>query len=75
MLQDVEFQRVYTPSELARLKQFIEDSKKPIYHDFQKYSCLSGDLKLLELKTDHDWSNKSSKHLFDVLRDMLPEGN
>jgi hypothetical protein len=25
MLQDVEFQRVYTPSELARLKQFIEE--------------------------------------------------
>jgi hypothetical protein len=28
MLRDVEFQRVYTPFELARLKQFIEDSKK-----------------------------------------------
>jgi hypothetical protein len=27
MLRDVEFQRVYTHSELARLKQFIEDSK------------------------------------------------
>jgi hypothetical protein len=25
MLRDVEFQRVYTPSELARLKQFIEE--------------------------------------------------
>jgi hypothetical protein len=24
MLRDVEFQRVYTPSELARLKQFID---------------------------------------------------
>jgi hypothetical protein len=29
MLRDVEFERVYTTSELARLKQFIEDSKKP----------------------------------------------
>jgi hypothetical protein len=47
MLQDVEFQRVYTPSELARLKQFIEDSKKPLYPDCQKYSHLSSDLKLL----------------------------
>jgi hypothetical protein len=28
MLRDIEFQRVYTP-ELARLKQFIEDSKSP----------------------------------------------
>jgi hypothetical protein len=29
ILRDIEFQRVYTPSELARLKQFIEDSKNP----------------------------------------------
>jgi hypothetical protein len=75
MLRDIEFQRVYTPSELARLKQFIEDSKKPLYPDCQKYSWLSGDLKLLQLKADHGWSNKSFKHLLDVLRDMLPEGN
>jgi hypothetical protein len=33
ILQDVEFQRMYTPSELARLKQFIEDSKEPLYPD------------------------------------------
>jgi hypothetical protein len=66
---------VYTPSELARLKQFIEDSKKPLYPDCQKYSRLSGDLKLLRLKADHGWSNKSFKHLLDVLRDILPEAN
>jgi hypothetical protein len=37
MLWHVEFQRVYyTPSELARLKQFIEDSKKPLYPECQK---------------------------------------
>jgi hypothetical protein len=75
MLRDVEFQPVYTPSELARLKQFIEDSKKPLYPDCQKYSRLSGDLKLMQLKADLVLSNKSFKHLLDVLRDMLPEGN
>jgi hypothetical protein len=75
MLRDVEFQQLYTPSELERLKQFIEDSKKPLYHDCQKYSRLSGDLKLLQHKADNGWSNKSFKHLLDVLRDMLPEGN
>jgi hypothetical protein len=69
MLQD------YTPSELARLKQFIEDSKKPLYPDYQKFSRLSGDLKLLQLKADHGWSHKSFKHLLDVLKDMLSEGN
>jgi hypothetical protein len=35
---------------------------------------LSSDLKLLQLKADHGWSDKSFKHLLDVLRDMLPEG-
>jgi hypothetical protein len=75
MLRDVEFQRVYTPFELARLKQLIEDSKKPLYPGCQKYSRLSGDLKLPQLKADHSWSNKSFKYLLDVLRDMLPEGN
>jgi hypothetical protein len=75
VLWDIEFQRVYTPFELARLKQFIEDSKKPLYPDCQKYCRLSGDLKLLQLKVDHGWSNKSFKNLLDVLRDMLPEGN
>jgi hypothetical protein len=66
---------LYTPFELARLKQFIEDSKKPLYPDCQKYSRLSGDVKLLQLKANNGWSNKSFKHLLDVLRDMLPEGN
>jgi hypothetical protein len=33
MLRYIEFQQGYTPSELARLKQFIEDSKKPLYPD------------------------------------------
>jgi hypothetical protein len=66
---------VYTPFELVRLKQFIEDSKKPLYPDCQKYPRLSGDVKLLQLKADHGWSNKSFKHLLDVLRDMLPKGN
>jgi hypothetical protein len=75
MWQDVEFQRVYTPSELARLNKFIQDSKKPLYPDCQKYSHRSCDLKLLQLKADHGLSNKSLKHLLDVLRDMLPEGN
>jgi hypothetical protein len=28
-----------------------------------------------KLNADHGWSNKSFKHLLDVLRDMLPEGN
>jgi hypothetical protein len=59
MVRDVEFQPVYTPSELARLKQFIEDSKKPLYLRCQKYSHLFDDLKLMQFKEDHGWSNKS----------------
>jgi hypothetical protein len=75
ILRDVEFQLVYTTSELARLKQFIEDSNKPFYPGCKKYSRLSGDLKLLQLNADHGWSNKSFKQLLDLLKDMLLEGN
>ena len=75
MLRDVEFQGVYTSSELSRLKQFIEDSKKPLYPGCHKYFRLSGDLKLLQLKASHGWTDKSFKQLLNLLRDMLPEGN
>ena len=75
MLRDVEFQGVYTSSELSRLKQFVEDSKKPLYPGCHKYSRLSGDLKLLQLKASHGWTDKSFKQLLDLLKDMLPEGN
>jgi len=47
MLRDVEFQGIYTSSKLLRLKQFIKDSKKPLYPGCHKYSRISGDLKLL----------------------------
>jgi len=47
MVRDVEFQGVYTSSELASLKQLIEDSKKSMYPSCAKYSRLSSDLKLL----------------------------
>ena len=40
-----------------------------------KYSRLSGDLKLLQLKAAHGWTDKSFKQLLDLLKDMLPEGN
>jgi len=67
MLRDVEFQGVYTSSELARLK--------PLYPGCHKYSRLSGDLKLLQLKARHGWTDKSFKQLLDLLKDMLQERN
>ena len=63
MLRDVEFQGVYTSSELLRLKQFVEDSKKPLYPGCHKYSRLSGVLKLLQLKASLGWTDKSFKQL------------
>ena len=62
-------------SELARLKQLIKGSKKPLYPSCAKYSRLSGDLKLLQLKAGHGWTYRSFKQLLDLLKDMLPEGN
>ena len=64
-----------TSSDLARLEQLIQDSKKPLYPDCAMYSHLSGDLKFLQLKAGHGWTNKSFKQLLDLLKDMLPERN
>jgi hypothetical protein len=50
MMRDVELQRVYTPFELARLEKVIEDLKKPLYPSCEKFSRLSGDLKIFSLR-------------------------
>jgi hypothetical protein len=54
---------------------YANEARRTSTRDCQKYSRLSGDLELLQLKADHGWSNKSFKHLLDVLRDMLLEEN
>jgi len=41
MLRDVEFQGMYTSSKLSRLKQFVEDSKKPLYPGCHNSQVLS----------------------------------
>ena len=75
MLRDLESQGTYTKKELERLDQFVKDSRKPLYPGCQKYTRLSGDLKLVRLKADHGWTDKSFKELLDLLKDMLPEEN
>lgn len=75
MVRDVEFQGFYTASELARLRQFVKDSKKPLYPSWQKYSRLFGDLKLLRLKADDGWTDRSFNELLVLLKDMLLVGN
>ena len=41
----------------------------------EKYSRVTGDMKLLQLKAAHGWTDKSFKALLLLLKDMLPEGN
>jgi hypothetical protein len=75
MVRDAEQQGVYTTSKLARLWQFVEDSKKPLYLGCYRYSHLSGDLKLLQLKAAHGWTDRSFKALLVLIKDILPEGS
>ena len=74
MIHDVRGEDEMTEAELRKYKQFIDDSKKPLYAHCEKYSRVTGDLKLLQLKAAHGWTNKSFK-AFLLLKDMLPEGN
>ena len=59
---------VNTCSELARLKRLIEDSKKPLYPGSAKYSRLSGDLKVLQLKAGRGWTDKRFKQLLGLAK-------
>jgi len=75
MIHDVRGEDEMTEAELRKYKQFVEDSKKPLYPHCEKYSRVTGDLKLLQLKVAHGWTDKSFKALLLLLKDMLPEGN
>ena len=75
MIHDVRGEDKMTEAELRKYKQFVEDSKKPLYPHCEKYSRVTGDLKLLTLKATHGWIDKSFKALLLVLKNMLPEGN
>ncbi|XP_039841093.1 uncharacterized protein LOC120700979 [Panicum virgatum] len=75
MIHDVRGEHEMTEAELRKYKQFVEDSKKPLYPHCEKYSRVTGDLKLLQLKAAHGWIDKSFKALLLLRKDMLPEGN
>ena len=62
-------------AKLRKYRQCVEDSKKPLYPHCEKYSRVTGDLKLLHLKDAYGWTDKSFKALLLLLKDMLPERN
>ena len=73
MIHDVRGEHEMTEAELCKYKQFVEDSKKPLYLHCEKYSRVTGDLKLLQLNAAHGWTDKSFKALLLLLKDMLSE--
>jgi hypothetical protein len=76
MVQDVERHDEYNNGEFAKFQEFVRDSKTPLYPNCkEKYTRIFGNLKLLQLKATHGWTDKSFEALLDLLRDMLPEGN
>ena len=75
MVHDVRGEDEMTEAKLCQYKQFVEDFKKPIYPHCEKYSRVTGDLKFLQLKAAHGWTDKSFKALLLLLKDMLSEGN
>ena len=52
-----------------------DESKKPLYPGCTKFTKLSAVLKLLNLKADHGWSDRSFTSLLELLREMLPDNN
>ena len=75
MIHDDRGEDEMTEAELRKYKQFVEDPKRTLYPHYEKYSWVTGDLKLLQLKAAHGWTDKSFKALLLLLKDMLLEEN
>ena len=71
MIRDVKGKDEMTEADLRKYKQFVEDAKKSLYPHCEKYSWVTGDLKLLQLKAAHGWTDKSFKALLLLPKDML----
>jgi len=63
MIRDVKGKDEMTEADLRKYKQFIEDAKKSLYPHCEKYSLVTGDLKLLQLKLLMVGWTRVSKHL------------
>ena len=73
MLRDVEDE--ISDKNYKKIKYLSNESKKQLYPGCTKFSKLSAVLKLLNLKADNGWSDKSFTSLLKLLRDMLPDNN
>ena len=63
MIHDVRGEDEMTEAGLRKYKQFVEDFKKSLYPHCEKYSRVTGNLKLLQLKAAHGCTDKSFKSI------------
>ena len=73
MLRDVEDE--ISDKNYKKFQYLRNESKRPLYPGCTKFSKLSAVLKLLNLKADNGWSDKSFTSLLNLLREMLPDNN
>ena len=51
------------------------DADTPLFPGCEKYTRLTGVLKLLQIKTECGWSDSGFSKMFDALHDMFPDNN
>ncbi|XP_071729360.1 uncharacterized protein [Rutidosis leptorrhynchoides] len=73
MLHDLE--RNMDENEFDKFQQNFIDSEKPLYVGCTKFTKLSTVLRLVNLKSNNNWSDKIFTSLLELLHDMLPEDN
>ncbi len=73
MLRDVEDE--ISVKNYDKFQNLSNESKKPLYPGCTKFTKLSAVLKLLNLKADNGWSDKSFTSLLQLLGEMLPDNN
>ncbi|KAL6538915.1 hypothetical protein OROMI_025241 [Orobanche minor] len=56
-------------------ESILRAADTPLYGGCTRFTQLSAVIKLFNLKTIHNWTDKSFTQLLETLREMLPEGN
>ncbi|XP_071741136.1 uncharacterized protein [Rutidosis leptorrhynchoides] len=58
-----------------KFQQVLTDSEIPLYDGCTKFTKLSAVLKLVNLKANNNWSDKSFTSLLELLHEILPKDN
>ncbi|XP_020270701.1 uncharacterized protein LOC109845856 [Asparagus officinalis] len=61
--------------DVQNFKKLLEASQREMYPGCKKFTLLAFAVKMLHVKVENRWSNKSFDMIIQIFRDLLPEGH